>query len=258
MSDTERARASVAALRSSHDRLAGLAAALVPDQVTGPSYCTDWTLAQVFSHLGSGSEIFSGILDAVLAERELPSRDDFQAYWDDWNSKSPAEQASDCVRADEEFVRRIESLDEEQLAGIRVSLFGMDLEAAGLFGMRLSEHALHTWDIAVIVDPTAAVAPDAVDLLIDHLGHRVARGGQPTGEPMRVHVRTTDPERELLLSVGVKGVELTEWESPRQLDLPAETLVRLVYGRLDAEHTPAAVTARGIELDALRAIFPGP
>jgi hypothetical protein len=33
--------------------------------------------------------------------------------------------------------------------------------------------------------------------------------------------------------------------------------VRLVYGRLDAEHTPAAVETDGVDLDQLRAVFPG-
>jgi hypothetical protein len=33
--------------------------------------------------------------------------------------------------------------------------------------------------------------------------------------------------------------------------------VRLVYGRLDPDHTPASVEARGIDLDLLRSTFPG-
>jgi hypothetical protein len=33
-------------------------------------------------------------------------------------------------------------------------------------------------------------------------------------------------------------------------------LLRLVYGRLDADHTPEVITD-GIDLDRLRAVFPG-
>jgi len=43
---------------------------------------------------------------------------------------------------------------------------------------------------------------------------------------------------------------------PSELRLPAEALIRLVYGRLDEAHTPPAETA-GIELDDLRQIFRG-
>jgi hypothetical protein len=38
--------------------------------------------------------------------------------------------------------------------------------------------------------------------------------------------------------------------------LPAEAFVGLVYGRLDAGHTPPVENA-GVEVDQLRPIFPG-
>ena len=41
-----------------------------------------------------------------------------------------------------------------------------------------------------------------------------------------------------------------------ELRLPAEALIRLVYGRLDEAHTPPAKTA-GVELGELRQIFRG-
>jgi hypothetical protein len=40
------------------------------------------------------------------------------------------------------------------------------------------------------------------------------------------------------------------------LRLPAEALVRLVYGRLGPEHTPPAESEH-VELDTLRRVFPG-
>jgi hypothetical protein len=39
--------------------------------------------------------------------------------------------------------------------------------------------------------------------------------------------------------------------------MPAEALLRLSYGRLDAAHTPADVEADPADLDRLRAVFPG-
>jgi hypothetical protein len=36
---------------------------------------------------------------------------------------------------------------------------GADLDIAGLAGLRLGEHALHTWDIAVALDPAATLLP---------------------------------------------------------------------------------------------------
>jgi hypothetical protein len=40
------------------------------------------------------------------------------------------------------------------------------------------------------------------------------------------------------------------------VELPAEALLRLVYGRLDPDHTPAQVIGAGT-LDELREVFPG-
>jgi hypothetical protein len=67
-------------------------------------------------------------------------------------------------------------------------MFGMDLDTAGLARMRLGEHAIHTWDIAVALDPAATVAPDAVSLLIDALGQLVARTAKPSGPARRWQV----------------------------------------------------------------------
>ena len=128
----------------------------------------------------------------------------------------------------------------------------MDLDLAGLLGMRLSEHALHTWDVAVALDERAVVAADAVDILIDSLGPLAGRAGRPDGRGTVVEVVTTEPERRLVLDIGGDQVTLTAGApgataTMARLHLPAEALVRLVYGRLDAAHTPP-VTADGIDL----------
>ncbi|HBW17564.1 MAG TPA: hypothetical protein DEH11_00385, partial [Actinobacteria bacterium] len=109
------ARASIAALRHSHDRLTGLVQPLTPDEVSAQSYCSDWTVAQVLSHLGSGAEISLLMLRAALGEGEPAGQEAFQAIWDVWNAKSPDEQAADAVAADEQHVRTLEQLTDEQL-----------------------------------------------------------------------------------------------------------------------------------------------
>src|ERR1700724_3377052 len=64
---------------------------------------------------------------------------------------------------------RCEPLDANEQARLHLKMFGMELGAAGLARMRVSEHAVHTWDVVVALDPAATVAPDAVALLIDTL-----------------------------------------------------------------------------------------
>lgn len=56
----------ISALRSGCDDLAAHVRALTPDQLTGPSGASAWTVAQVLSHLGSGAEVGQAGLEASL------------------------------------------------------------------------------------------------------------------------------------------------------------------------------------------------
>jgi Mycothiol maleylpyruvate isomerase N-terminal domain len=101
----------ISALRHSHDRLRASVEPLGPDQLTQRSYPSEWTIAQVLSHLGSQAEIFGLILEAGLAGREPPDREEFSPIWDAWNAKDPQAQATDALRADQATLERLESMD---------------------------------------------------------------------------------------------------------------------------------------------------
>jgi uncharacterized protein (TIGR03083 family) len=248
----------IGALRHSHERLRDAAGPLDTAQLEQSSYASEWSIAQVLSHLGSQAEIFGLFLAAGLTGQEPPGREDFVPIWEIWNAKSPQDQASDALRADQATLEQFESLDDEQRARLRLAVFGMDLDVTGLARMRLSEHAVHTWDVAVALDPDATIEPDAVALLIDTLGQLASRSAKPDGQPRRVRVITTDPERSFVLETG-PAVALTESDGEEglpELRLPAEAFIRLLYGRLDPAHTPP-VEAKGVDLEELRPLFPG-
>ena len=250
----------IEALRRSHDSLRARVEPLTDGQLEQRSFCTDWSIAQVLSHLGSQAEGFGLWLDAGLTGQDPPGQDVFPPIWDAWNARSPRAQAADSLEANEALIQRFESLDAAQQERFRLQLFGMDLDTAGLARMRLSEHAIHSWDVAVALDPAARVAPDAVDLIVDTLGPLAARSGKPDGTKLRLHVSASDPQRDFTLESGdtVTLAPSAPGEDPElpDLQLPAEALVRLVYGRLDPAHTPPVET-RGVDLDELRRLFPG-
>src|SRR6266516_1025227 len=208
----------IATLRNSHDRLESLVQPLGAEAVRDPSYCSDWTIAQVMSHLGSGAEIALLILPGALGESEPVGREVSPPVGDIWNAKNPDAQVADGLAADEKYVRRLEQLTDDQLAKIQLPFFGLDLDAVGVIRLRLGEHALHTWDVAVAAD---AAAVSMTDL----------RGS--AGD-----------------SAGAAGTE-----GAREISMPAEALLRLAYGRLDPAHTPADVVAAPDDLDRLRAVF---
>jgi len=252
----------ISALRHSHDRLQAAAGSVDLDQLERRSYASEWSIAQVLSHLGSQAEIFGLFLDAGLSGQDPPGPDTFVPIWDAWNAKSPQAQASDALRADQATLERFESLDSGEQARLHLNMFGMELGVTGLARMRLGEHAVHTWDVVVALDPAATVAPDAVALLIGTLDQLVSRTAKPDGEQRKIRVRTTDPDRQFTLETG-DAVTLTAADDETvpelglsELRLPAEAFIRLIYGRLDAAHTPPTENA-GVELDELRHIFPG-
>jgi len=90
----------IGALRHSHDRLQALVEPLGQDQLEQRSYASEWSIAQVLSHLGSQAEIFGLFLAAGLAGQDPPGREEFMPIWDSWNAKDPQAQASDALRAD--------------------------------------------------------------------------------------------------------------------------------------------------------------
>lgn len=257
------ARVWVNTLRQSHDHLAGVMAGLNASAVAGPSYCSEWSVAQVLSHLGSGAEIGLANLEAMLAGEPAPARERYQEIWARWDAKSPADMAADALVSDEAHVSRLEGLSDDQLNGLSTQMMGRTLDAAGIVGMRLAEHSVHTWDVETTVDPAATVQQGAVDLVVDLLPGRMGRlanGKKPQATPVDLDIHTSAPERACKLSVTEEQVEMSPetGNAAGRLQLSSEALIRLTYGRLDADHTPAGVSVEGpVSLDELRELFPG-
>lgn len=258
----EGARYRIEVLRRSHDRLAGLVEQLSPEQVRRQSYDSDWSVAQVLSHLGSGAEIALLMLPGALGEGAMVGVEAFRPVWDVWNAKTPEAQAADALTADDRYVSALEDLTDDQLAGINLSFIGTKFDAAGLVGMRLNEHTLHTWDVEATNDVAATVPAESAGLLIDNVpGFLAPRTAKPLDEPFAVRITTTDPDRDYLLTSG-DSVTVTDWPADSGPDVPAvrlpgEALLRLASGRLDPAHTPDSVSADPDVLDKLREIFPG-
>jgi uncharacterized protein (TIGR03083 family) len=247
------------ALAAGQDTLAAAAASLTHDELVAPSYCRDWTVAQVLGHLGSASQIWRLYLDAGLAHAKEPGAETQQPIWDRWNGMTPEEQQRESLATGAAFLAHVDAIPSPELDSLQMALFGMDVDAARLLGMRLAENAVHTWDIVVMRDPSAVIAADAVNDMIDHLDDLARWSGKHQGGPMEVEITTTEPIRFLRLSVtdAVTLSPSTPNHTTPTLQLPSEAFVRLVYGRLDPDHTPASITAEGVDLDAVRAVFPG-
>jgi uncharacterized protein (TIGR03083 family) len=253
----EPSRAHVDALRSSVERLRNLAAPMSEKELTAGAYPADWNVAQVLSHLGSGAVIMQRRLEDALAGKDTP--DDFApGVWDTWNAKGPVEQRDDALAADAALLARIEAVPPDERNGFVSAMGPLTLGFAQFVGMRLNEHAFHTWDIQVVADPAATIPVPVAALVVDNLELVARFTGKPTGDTTTITVATTGPERGFTVELTPGGVALTPGAAAASPDveLPAEAFARLVYGRLEAEHTPAG--EHGSALDILRRLFPGP
>ncbi|GAA4184526.1 maleylpyruvate isomerase family mycothiol-dependent enzyme [Streptosporangium oxazolinicum] len=260
----------IAALRTTRDELAPFVRGLDAADLTRPSGCSEWTVAQVLSHLGSGAEIGLAALRAAQDGRDTPGQDFNHSVWDRWNAKAPEEQAEDFLSADADIVSAYESLDADARERLQIKLgfLPMPGSVALVAGMRLNEAALHAWDVEVAFDPEATVARDAAGVLIDlytgPLDFMIGFIGRSDALDPRLattlRVETTDPERVLGLTLGeTVGFSEAPERADVTLTLPGESWTRLLGGRLAPGHTPPSVTVTGdgVTLDDLRRVFPG-
>jgi uncharacterized protein (TIGR03083 family) len=254
------ARDTIAVLRRSHDHLAALVGGLDDDAIVQPSFDDGWTIAQVCSHLGSGAELNLDWARAAIEHTEPLPQEEIQEVWDRWDSSTPRQQVDGMLVADEAHVAALEAYTDDELAQGHLSLFGghFEIEGNDLARFRIGEHAVHTWDVAVALDPAARILPGAVDVILDGLGASVPRLGEHQGRAWDLAVRTTAPARELVLRSTAEGVTLapgTAGGVDGSLELPAERFVRLCYHRLlDGEDVP--VRAATVTADELLATFP--
>ena len=256
-STTPSAEVFIAALHDAHERLRTLAESLTDDELTGQSYDKEWTNAQVLSHMGSGTDVFTLFLQAGIDGTPGPGMDEIRPIWDRWDAKSPADQARDSVLSSAAFVERLDALDHEQRAAWHVDMFGEVRTTSVIARMRLSEQVVHTWDVAVALDPAATLPQGAVELLVDTVAPLAGYMKSRPEQPIAAGIVTHDPDRSFVLRADSDGVVLETGQlSGQPLRLSAEAYIRLVYGRLDAAHTPPVQTG-DVDLDVLRALFPG-
>jgi uncharacterized protein (TIGR03083 family) len=246
------------ALRASAARLRTLVTPLDDRGLANPAYPSEWSIADVLSHLGSGALISRRRLEDAIAGRATP--DDFaKSVWNEWNGKSQRAKVDDGLAADQALVERFASLTPDESEQLVVSIGPLELDATKYVAMRLNEHTLHTWDVEVALDEGATLPTDAAALVVDNLELIARFTAKPTGAQRSITVRTTEPARGFVFELTPDAATMTLIDAPANADLtmPAEAFIRLIYGRLDPRHTPA-IKGDVVALDSLRQTYPGP
>ena len=243
-------------LRNSVQHLNSVVSGLDASKYTSRAYPSEWTIADTLSHVGSGAVIGQRRFEDFAAGRE--SDPDFNAsVWDEWNAKEPSRQVADCLVSDASLLACLEGASEAQRDAFHFSMGPLSLDFEGMVGLRLGEHVLHTWDVEVVQRPGATLDNEAANVMLNAVRPIIGFAGKYAGADRALHLQTLDPVRHFTLRLSDDGVDLVEEQSgePVELAMPAESLVRLIYGRLDAPSTPATVS--GDVVSELRVVFPG-
>jgi uncharacterized protein (TIGR03083 family) len=262
---TPRADRTIDADHRTYERLARLVSTLTDDQLAQRSGASEWSVAQVLSHLGSGAEITLDTLRAAQAGVDRAA-DANEAVWARWNAMTPPEQAAGYLHVGQELDQAYADLDPAQRTHLRVPMgFLPEPADVDLFtGMRLNEAALHAWDVEVAFDPSATVPADVAAVLVDQflgpLGFMLgftARPDQLADRPVTLTIHATAPDRTLGLRVADQA-QLTDGAAPADGELrpPLEALPRLLTGRLRTSDTGILVDGP-VLLAELRRVFPG-
>ena len=254
----------IAALRRGHDQLTRLVGTFTEEDLRRPSGAADWDVSQVLGHLGSSAVINLGTLRGALGDPGEPT--EAELIWTRWDAMSPQERADELIAADAALVDRYQRLTGEERSDLRFELgflpFPLTVAMAGR--MRLNEVLLHSWDVRVAFDPAAVLDPDTVPIVLHGEPNLIGWFGKTDvldERPLDLHVTTDDPVSQFTLRLGERVELLLDDVSGKPdgvLRLPAEAWLRLVAGRLAADHTPAGIEIAGAaDLELLRRVFPG-
>jgi hypothetical protein len=255
-----------------HDELVDLAGRLGEAEARAQSYCDDWSIAQVFSHLGSGAEIGRKELSAALAGEDPPARENIWARWD---ALEPADMVRGFAPSDASYLATIDALLEAGTPApeeVRVPLHSWSLDLQTFLVFRLLEVGLHQWDVRVVHEPTVEVDTEVAQLLLDAYPLQFvslvadASVAERIG-PALVRAEIAEVGRTVDVVVGTPVLAMRDGQLPEAAkSLPVTTVTiptagawsRWLSGRLDPAHTPAALSIRGpLDLNDLRPLFPG-
>ena len=255
---------SITQLRESVDCLRALLESADDATLGDQSACADWSVARVAAHLGAGAEIsLAGLTGGLAGSTEPVASEDMQAIWDAYDALDDRAAVRRAVDADRSLVEAFDQLTDIQLADVRVPFFTGPVSVGTFAAFRLSEHAVHTWDIESAHRPEAELSSPAAATILDSvvmaLFERLAQP-QPLAAST-VAVRLVDSGRELTMRldepVGL-GPRSADDVSDGAMTTTTAALVRLLYGRSEPGIASSSTEFTGpVTIETIRTVFPG-
>jgi uncharacterized protein (TIGR03083 family) len=253
--------------RAEYDNLRAYLDRLPAAGLTEQSACTNWQVYQVVAHISSQPEITAATLEAGLRGAPPMTDEQRRAVWARFDAMKP-EEVPPAFRANNDaFFKLIDSLTDDELGKTIPWIFG-PAPMATVLASRLNEQALHAWDVKWARDKQATLTQAALpDLIQANIPSRVGRLAKPDQAPTligkTINFVYSQPDGAVSFEIGKDGVQVTPGRSSSPdltVDLPAEALIRLIWGRYDVGAGQRAGQIRLSQPDLaapLQALFPG-
>src|SRR6185312_14331871 len=130
------------------------------------SYCSDWQVYQVVSHIGSGSRIGGLRVQAWVGGGPAVSRETMQQVWGHFDSLGPDQMYAAFAEAARDYLKIEDATPDE--AGLQeVDGFAGKRPLYAYQVSRTWELACHSWDVYVARNWNARLDADAVSLLAE-------------------------------------------------------------------------------------------
>ena len=222
--------------RRAYERLIDYLERLDPAGWTEQSYCADWRVFQVVSHLGSGSRIGALRVNAWVNSGAPVTREVMQGIWGLFDSLRPDEMLAAFLPAARDYLAA-EAATPDAAGRQEVDGFAGRRPLYAYQLARLWELACHSWDVYVARDRSARLEPEAVTLLAAHMDQinlplDKERAAALTTRP--IGFRGVDSDVAYTLDPGGERPRVQAGlaaDAALVVEAPDEELVRLLSGR---------------------------
>jgi uncharacterized protein (TIGR03083 family) len=222
--------------RREFDRLTPYLEGLNADGWVEQSYCSDWLVYQVVSHISSGSRIGAARIKGWVGGGTPMSREKMQEVWGYFDSRRPEQMLGAYREAVAEYLA-VESQTPDEAGLQEVDGFAGKRPLYAYQVSRVWELACHSWDVYVARDRAARLDADAVSILAGRLDQMFLPLDKERGAALAVKpvvFRLADSGGEYTLDPTTERPRLQRGaaaEAPLVIEGPDEEIVRFVSGR---------------------------
>lgn len=250
--------------RDEYARLSRYLADMDAEGWTEQSYCSDWAVYQVVSHIGSGARIGALRLKAWVGGGPAVTRELMQSIWGYFDGLQPTEMRAAYEQARDEYLRaEAETPDEAGLQEVDGFAGRRPVHAYQL--ARVWELGCHSWDVYVGRDRSARLHPDAVALLggaFDQINLPLDRDRAAALQAKPIVFRLNDSAGRYSLDPTVERPRVQavsgDGDAPLVIAGPDEAIVRFLSGRHFLPGTPSdlrVIKGSAQDVAALRRAF---